>query len=66
VSRVALTEKQIRELLPFYDRVQASAALGAPGMLLGQIRWNQDGRWWLEVGFLEHELAKLITERAQR
>jgi hypothetical protein len=35
-------------------------------MLLGQIRWNQDGRWWLEVGFLEHELAKLITERAQR
>jgi len=66
MSRVTLTEKQVRQLRPYYDRVQATAALGAPGMLLGQIRWDQDGRWWLDVGFLPHEHAKLVAEKAER
>lgn len=66
MSRVILTEKQIRQLMPFYDRVQATAAVGNPGMLLGQIGWDNEGRWHMDVGFLKHEYAKLIIEKAER
>ena len=63
--RITLTSKQIRELLPFYDRVLATAVAGNPGMLVAQIRKNQDGQWWMEPGFLDHEHAKLIEEKGQ-
>jgi hypothetical protein len=66
MSRVVLTEKQIRQLMPFYDRAQATRVVGTPGMLLGQIGWDQEGRWFMDVGFLTHEYAKLITEKAER
>lgn len=62
--RILLTERQIRDLMPFKDRVQAAAVRGSPGMLVAQIGWNSiDGRWWMTPGFLEHEHAKLITKK---
>jgi hypothetical protein len=63
--RITLTQKQITQLLPYYDRVKASAVAGNPGMLLAQIRRNQDGKWWMEPGFLDHEHALRITEKGQ-
>lgn len=64
--RITLTAKQIRELTPFFDRVQATAALGRPGMLVAQIRWQQRGeKYWMEPGFLDHEHALCITEKGQ-
>lgn len=64
--RIKLTEKQIRQLGPFYDRVQATAAAGNPGMLVAQIRWDPPAdSWWMEPGFLDHEHALCITEKGQ-
>lgn len=52
--------------MPYFDRVQAAAVAGNPGMLLAQISWSvQSGKWWLTPGFLAHEYAKLITQKAQ-
>jgi len=63
--KITLTEKQIRGLVPYYDRVQASAVAGNPGMLVAQIRRNGDGKWWMEPGFLDHAHALCITEKGQ-
>jgi len=63
--KLLLTEKQIRDLMPFYDRVKCAAIMGEPGMLIAQIRWNGDGKWWMEPGFLDHEHAKMITQKGQ-
>lgn len=64
---INLTEKQIRELMPYFDRVRAAAALGAPGMLVAQIRWcDAEQKFWMEPAFLDHEDATKITERGQR
>lgn len=63
--RITLTQKQITQLLPYYDRVKASAVAGSPGMLVAQICRNQDGKWWMEPGFLEHEHALCITGKGQ-
>src|SRR5689334_18462523 len=63
--KITLTEKQIRGLIPYYDRVQASAVAGNPGMLVAQIRRNSDGKWWMEPGFLDHQHALCITEKGQ-
>lgn len=64
--RIKLTAKQIQELRPFYDRVQAAAVAGSPGMLVAQVRWDPPAdRWWMEPGFLDHDHAKLITEKGQ-
>ena len=63
--KITLTEKQIRGLIPYYDRVQASAVAGNPGMLVAQIRRNGEGKWWMEPGFLDHQHALCITEKGQ-
>jgi hypothetical protein len=64
--RIRLHPSQIEALRPFYDRVQAAAQLGRSGMLVAQVRWdNQEGKWWLEPGFLAHEYAQLITEKGE-
>ena len=64
--KISLTETQVRQLAPFFDRVQATAALGKPGMLVAQVRWSyQDQRYWMEPGFLPHEHALLISEKGQ-
>lgn len=64
--RIYLTEPQIRQIMPFFDRVQATAQLGNPGMLVAQIRWHKhDGVYWMEPGFLQHEHAKLIAGKGE-
>lgn len=64
--KISLTETQVRQLTPFFDRVQATAALGKPGMLVAQVRWSYaSGRYWMEPGFLAHEHASLIQEKGQ-
>lgn len=60
--RLKLNFKQIEALLPYFDRVRASAALGSPGMLVGQIGWNEDGEYAITVAFLDHDKAQVITE----
>lgn len=60
--RLPLNFKQIQALLPYFDRVRASAAMGSPGMLVGQIGWNEDGEYAITVAFLDHDKAKVITE----
>lgn len=64
--KISLTEKQIRQFTPFFDRVRTTAALGKPGMLVAQIRWSdREGTFWMEPGFLSHEHASLIQEKGQ-
>jgi hypothetical protein len=65
--KVLLTETQVRNLQPYFDRVNSSAVLGKPGMLLAQIRWNNnDQRYWMEPAFLSNEYAQLVTEKGER
>jgi hypothetical protein len=61
--KILLGKTQIQQLRPYLDRVQAAAALGSPGMLVAQISWDQEGKCWLVPAFLNHTLAKIITER---
>jgi hypothetical protein len=64
--RISLTETQIRQLMPYFDKVRAAAQTGAPGMLVAQVKYSRsEERYWLEPGFLDHEHAKLITEKGQ-
>src|ERR1700753_3551165 len=63
--KITLTKTQIRQLTPFFDRVRATAEIGKPGMLVAQIRWNYDQKYWMEPGFLPHEHARLIAEKGQ-
>jgi len=65
--KIKLTTKQMKQLTPFFDRVRATAALGSPGMLLAQIKRSpQDGTCWMEPGFLPHENALCIAEKAEQ
>jgi len=63
--RVPLTPHQMKQLAPYFDLVRAAAVRGNPGMLVAQISWNREGSYWLTPAFLDHELAKTITERAR-
>ncbi|MDB6103335.1 MAG: hypothetical protein JWO52_3334 [Gammaproteobacteria bacterium] len=60
--RLKLNAKQIEQLLPYFDRVRASAAMGSPGMLVGQIGWNEDGEYAITVAFLDNDKAQIVTE----
>lgn len=63
--KVPLLAKQVRQLQPYFDRVQTAAVLGNPGMLVAQISWDNEGHCWLTPAFLPHELAKTVTERGK-
>jgi hypothetical protein len=66
VTRISLTETQVRQLTPFFDRVRSAAAQGSPGMLIAQVRWSTaEQRYWMEPGFLPHEHAALIAGKGQ-
>lgn len=66
MSKIRLTQNQVKQLLPYFDRVRSAAALGTPGMLVAQISWNTgDQTYWMEPGFLPHEVAKCISEKGQ-
>ncbi len=60
--RVKLTAAQVNRLLPYFDRVRAAAAMGSPGMLVGQIGWDENGEHTITVGFLDYDKAKIVTE----
>lgn len=60
--RIKLNARQIEQLLPYFDRVRASAAMGSPGMLVGQIGWDENGEYTITVGFLDHDKARIVTE----
>lgn len=62
--RIRLTAVQVRELMPYFDRVHATAVMGSPGMLVGQFGYTVDHEYYITVAFLDHERAKLITEAA--
>jgi hypothetical protein len=65
--RISLTEGQVRQLAPYFDRVRAAYSKGTPGMLVAQIRWSEaEQRYWMEPGFLEHEDAAKITQKGQK
>jgi hypothetical protein len=64
--KVMLSNRQVQDLQPYIDRVRSAAKLGSPGMLVAQIRWNDQERTaWIEPAFLPHELAKKITEQGR-
>lgn len=63
--KILLGKTQVQQLRRFKDRIQATAALGNPGMLVAQLSWDQEGRWWLTPAFLDHELAKTITQKGK-
>ena len=65
--KVRLTQKQVEELAPYFDRVRATASMGTPGMLVAQLRYDPHrDEYTLEPAFLDHDLATIITERGQR
>lgn len=63
--RVRLTAQQVQQLMPYVDRVRATAAMGTPGMLIAQIGYDSNWHYWLTPAFLDHDLAKVITERGR-
>jgi len=67
VSRlqVNLSTRQVRDPQAYIDRTRSCAKLGSVGMLVAQIRWDQEGRVWLEPAFLEHTHAKILTEHGK-
>jgi hypothetical protein len=67
ISSIKLTRAQIDALRPYFDRVQATAAMGSPGMLVAQLRAAMDGEsgYVMVPAFLEHEHAKLITQKGR-
>ena len=62
--RIKLTKSQVFDLRDYLDRVNATAALGTPGMLVAQLRRDtHHDCWWLIPAFLEHEHAAVISEK---
>lgn len=50
--RIPLTRSQVQQLTPYFDRVRTAAQLGAPGMLVAQISWNQaEELYWMTPGW---------------
>jgi hypothetical protein len=63
--KIMLNAGQVELLRPYLDRVKAAAALGSPGMLVAQISHDQEGGYALTPAFLDHDLAKVITEKGR-
>jgi hypothetical protein len=64
--RIPLTHKQVDALRPYFDKVRSTRGSGRPGMLVAQLRWSSaDGAYWMEPGWLEHEVAALIEQRGR-
>jgi hypothetical protein len=63
--RIRLTAQQVQQLMPYVDRVRATAAMGNLGMLVAQIGYDNNWHYWLTPAFLDHDLAKVITERGR-
>lgn len=57
--KIPLTRRQIEALREYFDRVNATAVLGSPGMLVARL-WHdtRNDVYYMEPAFLEHESAK--------
>lgn len=65
--KMQLTPAQVQQLRPYFERCAATNAIGERGMLVAQLRFDAlTGEGTLEPGFLRHEYAKLLEERAER
>lgn len=65
--KLNLTRLQVNALRPYFDRVQATAAMGSPGMLVAQLRADHDGEsgYIMIPAFLEHEHAQIVTRKGR-
>jgi len=63
--RIRLTNVQVQQLQPYFDRVRATGALGTPGMLIAQLHQDQEGMYWLTPAFLDRDKAKVIAEQGR-
>lgn len=64
--RIPLTHKQVQMLTPYFDKVRSTRRTGRPGMLVAQLRHSDtDGTYWMEPGWLDHEVASLIEEQGR-
>lgn len=65
--KLPLTPEQVTALAPYFDRVRATAALGTPGILVAQLRYNSHrDQHTMEPCFIAHEHALLIAEKGER
>lgn len=65
--RIKLTHKQVEQLRPYFDRVQAAHVAGSPGMLVAQLRLDaRNNEYILEPAFLENDVAQVITQKGKR
>ena len=65
--KVRLTRLQANQLMPYFDRVRATAAQGSPGMLVAQLRFDATRQeYTLEPAFLDHDKALVLTEHGRR
>ena len=64
--RIPLTNKQAQMLSAYFEQARTAARSGNPGMLVAQLRHSDaEGTYWMEPGWLEHEIAMRITEKAR-
>lgn len=65
--KIVLTADQVERLAPYFDRVRATGALGTPGMLVAQLRWDASRDiYTMEPCFIDHEKALLMVEVGRR
>lgn len=60
---IPLTANQVRRLRPFIERARMAKALGRPGMLVAQVQWSDEGRYWMSPAFFNNELAQAVQAR---
>lgn len=61
--KIKLTQDQVQALALYFARVRAAADLGLPGMLVAQLKEEQNGDYVMIPAFLQHRHARIITEK---
>jgi hypothetical protein len=65
--KITLTARQVQRLMPYFDRVRATAVAGSPGMLVAQLRWDDSrGIYTMEPCFIDHAKALPLVEAGRR
>lgn len=65
--RIPLTHRQAQQLAPYFDRVRATAALGTPGMLVAQLRFDaRRNLYTMEPCFIDHDKAQPLIKAGRR
>jgi hypothetical protein len=58
---IKLTDQQRLILRPYIERVQTAKSMGSPGMLVGQVSWDESGAWFVPI-FIPHAKAVFLEE----